>query len=440
MQKLKQQDLAGAKQLFKHAQGCGPALRELAKIYLKEGKVGRAFYWKCMAQWMQDPLIQTIEFPSDAALQCLMYSAKQGNLIAAPTAAIMYRDAKKPELEFNARFSIGTHGHWFDEAETLVCLSTFDLSDLTIANAMILADAGIPYAQFRCGKFLMSRGDLRGREYLRKAGENDVGLALFALGELERDKTKQLEFWKEAVRGYCQAAERRLTTLGVPFDHLRECEHRVTGRVFLCKDCVRSSTRYCCGYCAEHCHEGHSLIDVGRRYEFQCSCTKCGNEAHDVGIPEMCSFAFGGDKIPFQRSYDCITCQTDRTRAICRACAGHCHGSHWTNFSSIMRFACCCGSGGMNCEFSDHTEIPIPPYCTFGLRGKRVVGQRFYQCHTCSIGCCQKCATVCHKGHHIEYCGFKRSCCACGQGGNCQAMPAPVVAVPAPLVEKKEDE
>jgi TPR repeat protein len=438
MQKLKEGDQQSAKQLLKHAQGLGPAFRELAKIYLSEGKMGRAFYWKCWALWQKDKEIQTVEFPSEALHQCLLWNAARGNTNAAPTAAHFCKENGKRELEFNTRFFGGIHEQWFEEADTLVCLSSIELSELTIKGALILADNGIPYGQYRVGKYLMKNNDPRGLEYMQKAADNDIGLAKYVLGKRETVRDRQLKLWMSAAAEFCPKAEAKLKTMGVTVEHPKHCFHMLTGRVFLCADCAQTAQRYCCSYCAERCHSDHKLIDVGTRYEFRCPCTHCGNEAHDVGIPEICSFAFAGDKYQFQPSFACVTCQTDRFRGICRACAHKCHGGHWTNSPGIARTSCCCGSGGMPCCFADETELSVPQYCTYGLKGKKAIGQRSYECKTCNIKCCQRCAVTCHRQCRVEYAGFKRSTCECGPGCKCVVMPDPP-EVPAEVPVEDEN-
>jgi hypothetical protein len=89
--------------------------------------------------------------------------------------------------------------------------------------------------------------------------------------------------------------------------------------------------------------------------------------------------------------------------------------------------SCCCGSGGLPCAFSEYTELQIPEHCTYGIKGKKAIGQRFYECKTCGkIGCCQRCMLECHKDHELVYCGFKRATCACGVRHECRAMPTPI--------------
>lgn len=75
--------------------------------------------------------------------------------------------------------------------------------------------------------------------------------------------------------------------------------------------------------------------------------------------------------------------------------------------------------------------------CSFAEHGKRLINQPFYECVTCKLvdgdGCCDVCASRCHKGHNVRpVTGSKlRSAfCDCGargrssegQGGCCQAL------------------
>jgi hypothetical protein len=72
-------------------------------------------------------------------------------------------------------------------------------------------------------------------------------------------------------------------------------------------------------------------------------------------------------------------------------------------------------------------DAPVPlchGICTCAEHGQNLVRQRWYHCHTCnlvkSLGCCQVCADICHRGHDLVFSGEIDASCCCGAG---QAAP-----------------
>ena len=56
--------------------------------------------------------------------------------------------------------------------------------------------------------------------------------------------------------------------------------------------------------------------------------------------------------------------------------------------------------------------------CTYKETKKQYMSQPFYRCRTCfrgdREGCCDSCATTCHRGHQVSYAGVMTAYCDCG--------------------------
>lgn len=65
--------------------------------------------------------------------------------------------------------------------------------------------------------------------------------------------------------------------------------------------------------------------------------------------------------------------------------------------------------------------------CTYSVTGDEFVRQKWYFCYTCGLvdseGCCEVCAKICHKGHHLsEPNPESQFFCDCGASGACQCL------------------
>ena len=75
-------------------------------------------------------------------------------------------------------------------------------------------------------------------------------------------------------------------------------------------------------------------------------------------------------------------------------------------------------------------EVPLE--CTVSQHGRTYIEQKWYHCKTCglvgSLGCCEACAKICHKGHDCSFDRVASRCyCDCGAGDGphpCQCMRA----------------
>jgi arsenate reductase-like glutaredoxin family protein len=63
--------------------------------------------------------------------------------------------------------------------------------------------------------------------------------------------------------------------------------------------------------------------------------------------------------------------------------------------------------------------------CTFSVTGTTFVHQKWYFCQDCDLvehkGCCEACASTCHKGHKLVERNFSSFYCDCGAGEGAHA-------------------
>ena len=131
---------------------------------------------------------------------------------------------------------------------------------------------------------------------------------------------------------------------------------------------------------------------------------------------KVCTYHTGGDKLkkyvkqPFFR---CITCfPRENYDGCCADCASVCHAGHkLKDVGEVLSF-CDCGLNYGKCK--------IGPKCTYDRCGTNATKQVWYECHTCwgegsLFGCCELCASTCHKQHLVVKCSPPRiAVCSCG--------------------------
>ena len=109
-----------------------------------------------------------------------------------------------------------------------------------------------------------------------------------------------------------------------------------------CQTC-RVPDALICDSCAEACHKGHRLQDVG----LLSGTCDCGSAKHWMCNlrPPVCTFSITGEEYTPQKSYSCLTCGISGELRMCQACAAHCHAGHNVISTDVQKISCDCGAG-----------------------------------------------------------------------------------------------
>lgn len=187
---------------------------------------------------------------------------------------------------------------------------------------------------------------------------------------------------------------------------------------YQCVTCGISGSEGFCSTCKDICHKGHDVIFMRRSQGFFCDCG--ANSRRCKCLPRhpnqlVCTNSILSNIPSTQPMYQCNTCHIDGNSFICQNCAIRCHHRHdLIYYPSVKNVTCSCIQ---HCACSITT---VKPLCTFALHGDHYIHQKWYHCNTCgltgNLGCCEICASTCHKGHFLEYSGISHCYCDCGAG------------------------
>ncbi|OHS99120.1 hypothetical protein TRFO_34522 [Tritrichomonas foetus] len=137
--------------------------------------------------------------------------------------------------------------------------------------------------------------------YLSEATKNENAKAFYLLGQMyengyyvEKDLNKAVDFYFKAAKIFSPEAEANLEKLCNTYtqffmpkiEKISECTKKKFGtqyisqHIFECDTCGLIGGRGICIYCAEHCHSGHELVDIGICPEFFCDCESIDCQFH----------------------------------------------------------------------------------------------------------------------------------------------------------------
>ena len=206
-----------------------------------------------------------------------------------------------------------------------------------------------------------------------------------------------------------------------------------TQQLYYCKTCALPEGQAICESCAEYCHKGHHLVDLGYFYGF-CTCGNgCKNcrcylidpyedmDLIDSMDERQCGyFATSTNHVPM-RTFNCIRCHVQCGEFICYACAKICHATHSPTEGLTSSGAhCSCKEKTHICKMQPRIIGPSIPLCTNkAFYDNKLVKEQFY-CQNCQLFVCCQCASRCHKKHKIIKSNItEQTRCCCNDNNNC---------------------
>jgi len=203
----------------------------------------------------------------------------------------------------------------------------------------------------------------------------------------------------------------------------------ITQHLYRCNSCKFPVGTTCCEACANFCHSGHNLEDLGYKPGY-CSCGYGCKECHcfcenpvegDMEIPDgekrQCEFRRTGTRLSSCDICHCSTCGFVGTAVVCIPCARLCHKRHNTDNPYHSSSAYCdCGDPSNNtfqCLLDPPANPPEPiPVCTLMLYPSHAK-QDGFQCLNCNEVVCKSCAIRCHQGHNLNPLPDNTFACTC---------------------------
>lgn len=191
----------------------------------------------------------------------------------------------------------------------------------------------------------------------------------------------------------------------------------ITQPLYRCETCRFSETDTICRGCAEFCHQGHDIVEVGSKIGYchcgygtrHCFCFLMNPVEGDEFLegPRQCDFNIHERQYHPLQIYQCKYCDMQKNEVVCGPCFFLCHRHNTGDQEGRSNPSAYCDCGdpvkSYKCYISPPSMIKPPPlYCTYLLTGPTKFRQTFYKCKTCKADLiCEGCMTHCHKDHNV---------------------------------------